>query len=113
VIYLPSALESVPIAEILGQDRFDMQSILSLLTGKRLRPAQAKLELLVAKVERKQARQVRFFIYLHWSALFGVGCLLAYLTYCWWATLSKLVANIGVADQVLSQFGTNHHCIFH
>jgi signal transduction histidine kinase len=101
LLILGSSLRSVPLAEVLGDDRFDMASTLSLLADKRIRPTQAKLELLITKVERRQARQVKFFVYLHWLALFGAGCLVIYLSYCWWATRSKLAANIAVADQAL------------
>lgn len=84
---------------VLGEDRFDMDSTLALLEDKRIRPARAKIELLVAKVERANQRRGRLLSYLPWASIAGVLAILLFVSQAWWRSRSTLIDNIAAVDE--------------
>lgn len=88
-----------PLAEVLGEDRFDMDATLALLEDKRVRPALAKVELLAAKVERANERRGRIWSYLPWGSIAGIFAILLFLGQAWRRSRSKLTDNISIIDE--------------
>ncbi len=67
------------LATLLDDDKFDTQATIALLEDGRLRPAQTKLELLGAKLDRIYAKRLRLLRYLLLLAIGGGALMLLYM----------------------------------
>lgn len=92
------SFDSKPLQYYLGEDKFDIGSIIDLLRDGRVRPAKLKLELLLTKVDRAYAKHRRVSKYLAYLGLILLGFFVLLVLIMWYRARSKWQNEIMVSD---------------